>query len=80
MTALSPTEAAWLKRMDENGGHWPARPFLRSSDASRLMQLGLVEAIKPDAPHLSYVCLTTAGWALAEEVTEDDRGDGAAGE
>lgn len=51
----------WLDRL-RTKGTWPERPFLHDRENSiPLMQQGLVEVIKPPAPHLSYARITAAG-------------------
>ena len=64
---LTEAERIWLKRMADNGGTWPDRPFLASPEAIPLMRRGLAEVIKPRGQCMPYAEITPAGLAVLKE-------------
>lgn len=65
---LSDGEKVWLERINNNGGTWPDRPFLRDMEnAIPLMRKGLVALEKPKSPYLPFAYITEAGRRALQE-------------
>lgn len=60
----------FLVQMLNAGGTWPDHPIAHQPMGIRLMQKGLIELIKPEAPYLPYAALTVAGEKRARDHDE----------
>lgn len=60
-----------LVRIYKAAGTWPGHPIVNLPVGKELMQKGLVELIKPNAPYLPYAALTISGERRAEELQGD---------
>ena len=64
------TDDQFLVQMLNAGGTWPDHPIANRPMGIRLMQKGLIELIKPEAPYCPYAALTVSGEKLARATAE----------